>query len=210
MGGMRIGRIVAGAFGALALSVLLVLAATVVRVWQVAREDHRPHSDAIVVLGASQFNGRPSEVFTFRLEHALGLYQAGVASRIVTVGGNRAGDRYTEAGSGALWLRQHGVPASALVAVGQGNDTLQSMKAASAVFGRNHWKTAVLVTDPWHELRSQKMAADQGIDAATSPTHSGPAVRTRSTEVHYVLRETAGYLYYRLFHRSSESGLTAV
>lgn len=207
---MRIGRIVAGTIAAVLLSVLLVLAATVVRVWQVARSDDRPRSDAIVVLGASQYNGRPSEVFSFRLQHALALYRAGVAPRIVTLGGNRRGDLYTEAGAGAQWLVQHGVPTTAVLPIGRGSDTLQSMQAAKPIFGHYGWTTAVLVTDPWHELRSAKMAEDQGITAATSPTHAGPAVRTRGTEARYIVRETAGYLYYRLFHRSSEAGPSAV
>jgi vancomycin permeability regulator SanA len=207
---MTVGRAIRGFLGAVVLSAVLVVAATVVRVWQVAREDNRPHSDAIVVLGASQYNGRPSEVFASRLQHALDLYKAGVAPRVVTVGGNRKGDQYTEAGSGAQWLQQRGVPASALFPVEKGSDTLQSMQAASVVFKQHNWHSAVLVTDPWHELRSQKMAQDQGITAATSPTHSGPAVRTRATELRYIARETAGYLYYRLFHASSESGPSAV
>jgi len=84
------------------------------------------------------------------------------------------------------------------------------MKAASSVFKQHGWHSAVLVTDPWHELRSQKMAEDQGIKAATSPTRSGPSVASRSTELRYIARETAGYLYYRLFHASSESGPSAV
>lgn len=207
---MPIGRIVRGAIAAVALSVALIVVATLVRVWQVAREDNRPRSDAIVVLGASQFNGRPSEVFAFRLAHALTLYREHVAPRIVTVGGNLPGDRYTEAGAGAQWLRERGVPAAALVAVGKGNDTLQSMRAAAVVFRQNRWHTAVLVTDPWHELRSQRMAEDQGITAATSPAHAGPAVRTRGTEIRYILRESAAYLYYRVFHASSEAGPGAV
>lgn len=207
---MSVGKVVRYLLGAALLSAVLVVGATVVRVWQVAREDHRPHSDAIIVLGASQYNGRPSEVFAFRLQHALELYKQGVAPRVVTVGGNRKGDQYTEAGSGATWLHEHGVPNSALFPVEQGSDTLQSMQAASILFKQHNWQSAVLVTDPWHELRSQKMAEDQGIQAATSPVRSGPAVRTRQTELRYMGRETIAYLYYRLFHASSESGPGAV
>ncbi len=207
---MSVAGVVGRVVGAAVLAAALVVGSTVVRVWQVARDDNRPHSDAIVVLGASQFDGRPSEVFAFRLSHALALYKEGVAPRVVTVGGKQPGDRFTEAGAGALWLRARGVPASASVAVGKGNDTLQSMEAAAVVFGKNGWKSAVLVTDPWHELRSQTMAADQGIEATTSPTHQGPAVRTRGTELRYIVRETAAYLYYKLFHASSEAGPSAV
>jgi uncharacterized SAM-binding protein YcdF (DUF218 family) len=206
----RVAAFAGRAFGAVVLAALLVVAGTAVRVWQVARQDHRPHSDAIVVLGASQYDGRPSSVLEARLEHALRLWRDGVAPRLVTVGGNRPGDRFTEAGTGARWLRQHGVPAGSVVAVEQGSDTLQSMRAVAAVFDRRGWHRAVLVTDPWHSLRSQRMARDAGLSAVSSPTRTGPAVRTRGTEARYVVRETAAYLFYRLFHNSSEAGPNAL
>lgn len=192
----------------LVLVPVLVLAGTSARVWWVARQDDRPHSDAIVVLGASQFDGRPSAVFKARLDHAAVLFKAGVAPRIVTVGGGRTGDRFTEAEAGKRYLATRGV--SAVVAVGVGGDTLQSLKALAVVYDRQGWKSAVLVTDPWHSLRSRRMAQDLGIRAATSPTRTGPANASRSTEMRYVARETAAYLYYRVFHRSSDAGPRAV
>lgn len=198
------------AVGAVVLAAALVVSGTAVRVWQVARQDHRPHSDAVVVLGASQYDGRPSSVLEARLRHALRLWQDGVAPRLVTVGGNRPGDRFTEAGAGARWLRQHGVPAGSVVAVQEGSDTLQSMRAVAALFDRRGWHRAVLVTDPWHSLRSQRMASDAGLTVVSSPTRSGPAVRTRGTEARYVVRETAAYLFYRLFHNSVEAGPNAL
>ena len=193
---------------ALVLLPVLVLGVTAFRVWWVARQDDRPHSDAIVVLGASQFNGRPSAVFRARLDHAAALYRSGVAPRIVTVGGGRTGDRYTEAEAGKRYLATVGV--TEVVAVGVGSDTLTSLKALSVVYGKQGWKSAVLVTDPWHCLRSRRMAQDLGLKAATSPTRTGPANASRSTELRYVARETAAYLYYRVFHRSSDAGPRAV
>jgi uncharacterized SAM-binding protein YcdF (DUF218 family) len=190
------------------LAVLAVPLGTAARVWWVARQDQHPHADAIVVLGASQFDGRPSAVFRARLDHAAHLFAQGVAPRIVTLGGGAPGDRFTEAQAGARYLRQHGV--SAVVEVGVGRDTLQSLKALKEAFRARGWRSAVLVTDPWHSLRSRRMATDLGIDAHTSPTRSGPAVRSRTTEAWYVARETAAYLYYRVFHRSSEAGPRAV
>ena len=197
---------------ALLLLVLVVgvLGVTAYRVWSVAREDHRGHSDAVIVLGASQFNGRPSEVFAARLDHAAELYKDGVAPRVMTVGGKQEGDRFTEAEAGANYLAEHGVPRAALVVVGQGHDTLASLQAAARVFRSKDWSTAILVTDPWHSLRSRQIARDQGIRAQTSPTRTGPANRSRGTEWHYVVRETGAYLYYRLFHRGSDSGDHAV
>ncbi|MGI8870102.1 MAG: YdcF family protein [Mycobacteriales bacterium] len=212
---MRAARVTVGGVllrvaAAAVLAAVLIVAATAVRVWQVARSDDRPHSDAIVVLGAAQYNGTPSEIYQYRLRHARALYRAGVAAHIVTLGGNRPGDKYTEGGAGASYLEQHGVPSSALTAVGAGNDTLGSIRAAAKVFKENGWTSAVLVTDPWHELRSAKMAEDSGIRAATSPVQDGPVVRSRTTEIHYLGRETAAYLYYRVFHKSSDSSENAV
>ena len=185
-----------------------VVGGTAARVWWVARQDDRPRADAIVVLGASQFDGRPSAVLRARLDHAKELYDAGVAPRVVTVGGGRPGDRFTEAEAGANYLEGKGV--EGVVAIGVGSDTLRSLKAMDARFEQEGWDSAVLVTDPWHSLRSRRMAQDLGIEAATSPARSGPAVATRSTEVRYIARETAAYLYYRVFHRSSDAGPRAV
>lgn len=189
---------------------LVVLAATAGYVWWTARQDDRRVSDAIVVLGASQFDGRPSSVFTARLAHARDLWRDGVAPRIVTVGGNREGDRFTEAGSGKRWLAAHGVPARRVVSVPEGSDTLSSVAAVSERLRRSGWSTAVVVTDPWHALRTRSMARDRGIDAVLSPTRQGPAVRTRSTELRYIARETLAYLYWKAFHRSADAGPNAV
>jgi uncharacterized SAM-binding protein YcdF (DUF218 family) len=170
-------------------------------VWYVAREDVRTHSDAIIVLGAAQFNGTPGDVLAWRLRHALTLYDDGVAKHILTVGGNRPGDNYTEAGTGKRWLNEHGVPIDRLVAVPTGSDTLQSMIAAGEEFRKHHWRTAVIVTDPPHALRSRTMARANGIEAVTSPTRSGPTVYSRDTQFHYIVRETGGYLYFQLYGR---------
>jgi uncharacterized SAM-binding protein YcdF (DUF218 family) len=198
-----------------ALTVVLVIAALVVgvtagRVWWFARHDDRRVSDTIVVLGAAQFDGRPSSVFTARLVHARDLYRDKVAPRIITVGGNRVGDRFTEAEAGKAWLTSHGVPAGRVVAVNTGGDTLTSVRAVHAAMTKRRWATAVVVTDPWHSLRTRAMATDSGIDAAMSPTHRGPAVRTRKVELRYITRETVGYLYYKAFKRSSDSGPNAL
>jgi uncharacterized SAM-binding protein YcdF (DUF218 family) len=195
---------------ALVVLVVLVLAVTAGRIWWVARHDDRSASDAIVVLGAAQFDGRPSSIFTARLDHAAELFEAGVAPRVITVGGNQAGDRFTEAAAGKAWLADHGVPADRIVAVETGTDTLGSMRAVAEEMDAKDWKTAVIVTDPWHSLRTRSMARSEGIDAVTSPTRQGPAVRTRGTEVRYISRETLAYLYFLVFRRSSDSGPNAL
>jgi uncharacterized SAM-binding protein YcdF (DUF218 family) len=203
-------RLALKAVTAVLLLAFLVFAATAGRVWWFARQDDRRVSDAIVVLGAAQFDGRPSSVFTARLVHARDLWRDDVAPRIITVGGNRAGDRFTEASAAKVWLSQHGVPADKVVAVGTGSDTLSSVDAVEARMQARGWSSAVVVTDPWHALRTRAMATDQGIDAVMSPTRQGPAVRQRSTQIRYIVRETLAYLYYKVFGKSSDRGSNAV
>jgi uncharacterized SAM-binding protein YcdF (DUF218 family) len=191
---VRVRRVVALALLVALFMSFLWVGSVPVRIWWTARQDQRPHSDVLLVLGASQYNGTPSPVLQARLAHALTLYHDGVAPRIVTVGGKRPGDRFTEAASGKDWLVARGVPASAVLAVQSGTDTWNSMQAVDAEMDSHGWRSAVIVTDPWHSFRSREMARHLGIQAATSPTRSGPIVQERHTEERYVIRETGAYL----------------
>jgi uncharacterized SAM-binding protein YcdF (DUF218 family) len=192
------GRLVVRVLGAAVLAGLLLVASTALAIWWNARGDSRPGSDAIVVLGSAQYNGVPSSIFEARLEHAVDLYEEGVAPVIVTVGGKATGDEFSEAEAGREYLAAAGVPDDALLAVEQGGDTLESMRAVAGQFTARGWSTAVLVTDPWHAMRAERMAEDAGMEVTSSPTRQGPAVQTRTTQFRYILRETAAYLLYRV------------
>jgi uncharacterized SAM-binding protein YcdF (DUF218 family) len=191
-------------FGVL-LMAALVVGGTGFRVWQVARTDDRGGADIVVVLGAAQYDGRPSSILRARLDHAGRLFKQSVAPMVVTVGGRRAGDNFTEAEAGRRYLVQAGLPESAVVAVEAGSDTLTSLQAVADVAREHGWHSAVIVSDPWHSLRARIMARDAGLAAHTSPTRSGPVVQTRQTQVRYILRETAATLYYRLTHAPAET-----
>ena len=184
-------------FLAAVLAFVLLVSSTALAIWWNARRDSRPASDAIVVLGSAQYNGVPSSIFEARLEHAIALYKDGVAPMIVTVGGKATGDQFTEAEAGRDYLANAGIPDDALLAVPKGVDTLESMRVVSAAFDEHGWSSAVLVTDPWHAMRAERMAEDAGMTAESSPTRQGPAVQTRGTQFRYILRETAAYLVYR-------------
>ena len=179
------------------LAFVLLVASTALAIWWNARQDSRPASDAIVVLGTAQYNGVPSSIFEARLEHAIALYEDGVAPVIVTVGGKATGDEFSEAEAGQAYLAAGGVPDDALLAVPEGVDTLQSMRVVAAAFAERGWTRAILVTDPWHAMRAERMAEDAGMEATSSPTRQGPAVQTRTTQLRYIVRETAAYLLYR-------------
>jgi uncharacterized SAM-binding protein YcdF (DUF218 family) len=196
---LRVSVLIARLIALVVLVVLLFVATVAVRIWWTARSDDRRPSDAILVLGASQLDGTPSSIFRARLNHARALYEQGVAPRIITTGGKQPDDRFTEGEAGRDWLIDEGVPADAVVAVGEGRDTVTSLEAAEAVFEQEGWQTAVIVTDPWHSFRSRAIARDVGVDAVTSPTRSGPAVQTREVQLRYIARETSAYIYYELF-----------
>ncbi len=194
-------RVLAGAL----LMAMIIVGVTAFRVWQVARVDDRRPVDAVVVLGAAQYDGTPSSIFAARLKHAEALYEDGIAPRIVTTGGGRFGDATTEAEAGRRYLIGRGVPARDVVAVGEGSDTLGSLHAVALRAERDGWDTALVVSDPWHSLRARAMARDAGLTAWTSPTRSGPVVQTRETQARYIVRETAALLFYQLTHASVDT-----
>jgi uncharacterized SAM-binding protein YcdF (DUF218 family) len=190
----------------LALLVLGAIALVLVTggaVWIEAHHDDASrieHVDAILVLGAAEYDGTPSPVFAGRLEHAELLYRQGRSSTVLVLGGKQPGDITTEADAGRQYLIDRGVPAGDVVAEPVGNTTLESLQAAVVYMNDHDLRTAFLVSDPWHNLRIEKMASDLGIRAYVSATwHS--AARSEQNRLDGYLRETFAYLYYRLFHR---------
>nr|WP_083911225.1 YdcF family protein [Nocardia takedensis] len=190
-----VGAIVAGA---------VLVGGTAFRVWQVARIEDYGKADAIVVLGAAQYSGTPSSVFEARLDQAYKLFRLGVAPTVITVGGKQEGDLYTEAASGKNYLESRGVPSDRILAVETGSDTLRSIEAVAAQMHSRGLDAAVLVSDPWHSLRTRTMARDAGLEAWTAPTRTGPAVYTRESQAHGIARETGALLWYQLTHFSAD------
>ena len=189
------------ALAALCAVLLVAVAGTGVAVWRAAHTDDArtvERADVIMVLGAAQYDGRPSPVFEGRLEHAELLYQEGRADTILVLGGGAPGDRTTEADAGRSWLISQGLPSDSVVASPVGSTTLESLRAAAEWMQARQLHSAFLVSDPWHNLRVKRMASDLGIQADASATwHS--AARTEGTRLGGYLRETMAYLNYRLF-----------
>ena len=192
---------------AIALLLCLVIPGFIsFRVWSVARVDDRSPADAIVVLGAAQYNGIPTPVFRARLEHAALLFEEGVAPQVITVGGSQPGDLYTEAGSGRAYLTRLGVPPEVILAVETGTNTEGSLDAVAQTVRDQGGQSVVLVSDPTHSYRSRMMARDAGLDAWTSPTRHGPAVWTRENQIMGIIRETGAVLWYQ-YHRLAGSSV---
>ena len=164
-------------------------------VWYTARNTEPVKSDFILVMGAAQFDGRPSDILKSRLEHALEIYKAGYAPKIYTVGAGAPGDRTTEAAASKAWLIDRGVKKNNVIAVAKGRDTLGSTKAYVAAANKAKLKSVIIVTDPYHCLRSKKMAQDLGLLASCTAVESGPA-SVANSEFKYLARESGAYLAY--------------
>jgi uncharacterized SAM-binding protein YcdF (DUF218 family) len=163
---------------------VLYVGVTFIQVLVTAGEDDRTPADAIVVLGAAQYDGAPSPVLAGRLDRAFELWEAGVAPLVVTTGSNQPGDRVTEGFAGFEYLRFAGVPEDEIVVITDGASTWEQLSATARILGARDLDSAVLVSDPYHALRLRQIADEVGLDATVSSTDGGSSIRQ-------LLRETA-------------------
>ena len=167
----------------LSLSYLLIV---FFQVWLNSTRDQARPVDAIVVLGAAQWDGVPSPVLEARLEKALTLFEEGFSPIIVTTGSKQAGDRFTEAYAGLTYLLERSVPESSILVVVDGSNTFESLSAtANALTDRGIGNEVILVSDPYHALRAKEVAREVGLQAWFSPTDL-------SSSFSQLIRETAG------------------
>ncbi|MFM8999887.1 MAG: YdcF family protein [Actinomycetota bacterium] len=199
----RLLRAAIRAAAALLAIAVVATGASALAVWRAAHTDDAsvvPRADAILVLGAAQYDGAPSPVFEGRLDHALLLYDDDRAPLIVVLGGAGVGDATTEAEAGVAYLRDRGVPASALRASGEGSTTWESLAAVRPLLADLEVATVFLVSDPWHNLRVKRMARDLGIVGYATATWRS-AARSEATRLDGYVRETLAYLAYRIVGR---------
>ena len=136
----------------LVVAALAYYLVTVFQVWRAAESDDTRHSQALIVLGAAQYNGRPSPVYRARLDHAADLYRRGVAPVVVVTGGKQPGDQFTEAGAGADYLHTKGVPDTAILRETTGRSSWESLAASARFLQSRGIRRVVLVSDPFHSL----------------------------------------------------------
>jgi uncharacterized SAM-binding protein YcdF (DUF218 family) len=145
--------------------------------------------EALVVMGAAQYDGRPSPAFERRLDGALDLFRRGCAPTIVVSGGRREGDRVSEGAAGVAYLAARGVPASALVAEEEARTSVENVRNAAALVGDAR---LVIVTDDLHAHRSESIARRLGVQAVAAP------VRAEGDRMRYAAREVLALLAYRV------------
>jgi uncharacterized SAM-binding protein YcdF (DUF218 family) len=169
--------------------------------WRIAsqgdRDERRP-ADAIVVLGAAQFNGTPSPVFEARLDHAIELYNEGLAPYLVVTGGKINGDVTTEAGAARRYATDRGIPDDVILDEDQGRTTEESIAGVSKLFATRDLHSAVFVSDRTHMLRVLRMAEDRGIVAWGSPTTTSPIDADDARHARAIVHEMAGLAAYYL------------
>jgi uncharacterized SAM-binding protein YcdF (DUF218 family) len=158
-------------------SLLLYFLVSLVQVWNTGRDDSflrsRRTVDAIVVLGAAQYDGRPSPQLRARLDHVVRLWNVPVAPLVVVTGGKQIGDRFTEAEASRDYLVSKGVPVEVIVIESRGTSTYQSLEAVRDEARLNQWNDVVLVSDPYHLKRAQLVASELGMAAEVSATRDG-------------------------------------
>jgi uncharacterized SAM-binding protein YcdF (DUF218 family) len=180
------------------IGVVIVVGYATYRIWDQGDRDERRPVDAIVVLGAAQYDGRPSPVFRARLEHAVALYDEGIAPWLVVTGGKADGDRTTEAAAARRFAIDRGVPADAILVEDEGRTTLESLRTVGEIMRDHGLEDAVFVSDRTHMLRVLRMAADQGIVAWGSPTATSPIDRDTARRLRATVHELAALGYYLL------------
>jgi uncharacterized SAM-binding protein YcdF (DUF218 family) len=167
-------RDVVGVIALAIVGVVLVAGYATWRVYNQGQIDGQRPADAIVVMGAAQYNGRPSPVFQARIDHAVALFKGGVAPILIVTGGKADGDITTEAASARAYAIARGVPLEAILAEDRSRTTLESIHAVGRLMREHGLDSAVFVSDRPHMLRVLRMAADDGIAAFGSPTTTSP------------------------------------
>ena len=171
--------------------VLLVLwGASLAAVILVGNRDSAQPSDAIVVLGAAQYAGRPSPVLEARLDHAIRLYRRSIAPKLIVTGGKATGDITSEAETSARYAKRNGVPASAIILEDESRSTTEQMHAVARMAKAKHFSGVVLVSDRFHMLRLLLTAWKLDLPAHGSPTSSSPISLTDAAGIRYVLAES--------------------
>lgn len=163
------------------------------------QSDQTEHGDAIVVLGAAEYGGKPSPVFQARLDHAKELYEKGVAPLIITTGGTYPGEKKSEGEVGKKYLEKKAVPASSIIAETESLTTKQNLMRVRDLIKEKNIQRIILVSDPFHMYRAMILAKDLGLTPLASPTRTSPISQNAWLQFTYTGREAILILAHVLF-----------
>jgi len=162
-----------------------------------AYEDQAAPADVICVFGAAEYAGRPSPVLRARLDHALALYEHGIAPVVLTLGGSAPGDAFSEGQVGLAYLEANGVPEKAIIAETKSRDTEEQAQRIVDIAQANGYKRVVIVSDPTHLFRIRQICLRDGLEVLTSPRPQVAAVGSAS-EWEQVWHEIVAYTLWRM------------
>jgi uncharacterized SAM-binding protein YcdF (DUF218 family) len=165
------------------------------QVWNQANSDEARPADAIVVLGAAEYWGKPSPILKARLDHALELFNRQFAPRIITTGGHGLGSEFSEAAVAREYLSKHGVPAELISIEDAGESTMQSAAAVAEIMDRMKMTSCIVVSDGYHIHRIKNILEEQGIKVFGSPREPGDAGPWARGWLY--ARESLGYILWR-------------
>ena len=172
------------------------------QIWHQSRQDELHSAEAIVVLGAAQYDGEPSPVFQARLDQAAYLFNEDLSNTVIVTGGKQEGDRYTEAEAGEQYLATQGVPVENVLGETEGRTTFESMSAVAEMAEEQGIDSVLLVSDPMHSERIKRMADDLGFEETyTSPASYIQLNRSRLTKIEELVHEVGSLMAYELFDK---------
>ncbi len=177
---------------AIGAAFLVFFISSCIRIVRQANHDEARPADAIVVLGAAEYSGRPSPVFRARLDHAYELFDRKIAPVVIVSGGSGRDPKFSEGGVGRDYLASKGIGDRHLIAETQGDNTSESAARVGVIMRANGWKSCVAVSDPYHLFRIKKMLQRQGIDAYVSPRPQEVPL-TKMSRLLTVMREALSY-----------------
>lgn len=180
-----------------ALSFVLFLTVTSIRIVHEAGKQETHPADTIVVFGAAEYSGRPSPVLRARLDHAYDLYAKHLAPVVITTGGAAADPSFSEGGVGHDYLMRRGVPEHNLIAETMGTDTAHSAQRLGVILRTNGMHTCIAVSDEYHMFRIRKLLEHEGVQVYLAP-RTGSRPRGITQRMIAVLREAMSYLVWKL------------
>jgi uncharacterized SAM-binding protein YcdF (DUF218 family) len=183
---------------------LLAWIVSMALVERAGRRDEAQAADAIVVLGAAQYVGRPSPVLRARVDHAVSLWKRGLAPTLILTGGTGVGDTTSEAAVARKYAMSKGVPDGAIVLEIKGRTTSESMRAVARIMEDREQESVILVSDPFHMLRLSILARRYGLDPYTSPTRTSPITSNREEHWKYMVSESVKVPLAYIFERRSQ------
>ncbi|MFH1187478.1 MAG: YdcF family protein [bacterium] len=179
---------------------IVIYAILTIRIYYYANIDDAQKADAIVVLGAAQWNGSPSPILKTRLDHALSLYKKGFSSKFILTGGIGKEEKISEARAGKDYLIKNGVDSENIFMEEKGHTSLESLREAAQILEKQNFKSIILVSDGFHMIRIKKMAKDLGIKAFASPVLAKESIISSNyVKIKYIMREVFVYIMYLLF-----------